>query len=88
MAEFPEMKGVSLSNIKYVKKWYLFYNQTDIKSQQLVGQLPWGHDIAIMSKCKESKERFLLFSRLCVEERGLRGAGSGVNFFLLMYLMG
>ncbi len=44
--------------------------------------------MAIMSKCKESKEHFLLFSRLCVEERGLRGAGSGVNFFLLMYLMG
>jgi len=46
MAEFPEMKGCSLSNIKYVKKWYLFYNKTDIKIQQLVGQLPWRHNIA------------------------------------------
>ncbi|MEI6223055.1 MAG: DUF1016 N-terminal domain-containing protein, partial [bacterium] len=33
MAEFPEMKGCSLSNIKYVKQWDLFYYQTDIKSQ-------------------------------------------------------
>ncbi len=24
MAEFPEMKGFSLSNIKYVKQWYLW----------------------------------------------------------------
>ncbi len=56
MAEFPEMKGFSLSNIKYVKKWYLFYNKADIKSQQLVGQLPWGHNIAIMSKCKDCNE--------------------------------
>ncbi len=34
------------SNIKYVKQWYLFYHQTDTKSQQPVGQLPWGHNIA------------------------------------------
>ncbi len=46
------MRG-GLSNIKYVNKWYLFYNKTDAKSQQLVGQLPWGHN-----KCKESKEAF------------------------------
>ncbi len=56
MAEFPEMKGFSLSNIKYVKKWYLFYNRADIKSQQLVGQLPWGHNIAIMSKYSDCNE--------------------------------
>ena len=34
------------SNIRYIKKCYLFYNQIDKKSQQLVGQLPWGHNIA------------------------------------------
>lgn len=64
MAEFPEMKGFSLSNIKYVKQWYLFYSQPDTISQQpvgqtvqqLVAQLPWGHNIAIISKCKDIKE--------------------------------
>jgi predicted nuclease of restriction endonuclease-like (RecB) superfamily len=67
MAEFPEMKGFSLSNIKYVKQWHLFYNQHDAISQQPVGQLkkqpvsqllmiPWGHNIAIISKCKDIKE--------------------------------
>lgn len=25
--EFPEMKGFSTTNIKYIKRWYSFYNQ-------------------------------------------------------------
>ena len=37
MLEFPTMKGFSLSNLKYIKLLYLFYNQEVIKSQQLVG---------------------------------------------------
>jgi predicted nuclease of restriction endonuclease-like (RecB) superfamily len=37
MAEFPEMKGFSLSNLKYIKQWYLFYSGQVI-GQQLVGQ--------------------------------------------------
>lgn len=36
--EFPEIKGFSLSNIKYIKTFYLFYNQNITKSQQLVGE--------------------------------------------------
>ena len=36
--EFPEIKGFSLSNIKYVKSFYLFYNQNITKSQQVVGE--------------------------------------------------
>ncbi len=35
---FPEIKGFSLSNIKYIKSFYLFYNQNFTKSQQLVGE--------------------------------------------------
>lgn len=37
--EFPEVKGFSLTNIKYIRQWYLFYNQLDIIGQQLVDQL-------------------------------------------------
>ena len=37
MLEFPATKGFSLSNLKYIKLLYLFYNQEVIKSQQLVG---------------------------------------------------
>lgn len=59
--EFPEMKGFSLSNLKYIRQWYIFYSQTDIISQQLVGQItciPWGHNIVIMSKCANVEEAF------------------------------
>ena len=67
-SEFPEMKGFSLSNLKYMKQWYLFYSgdagisqqpvgQSDgINSQQLVDRvkrIPWGHNIVIITKCKK-----------------------------------
>ena len=39
MAEFPEMKGFSLSNLKYIRQWYLFYNQGKTIGEQPVGQL-------------------------------------------------
>lgn len=58
-AEFPDMKGFSLSNLKYIKQWYLFYFRSPAFSQQLVGQItqiPWGHNIVIMSKCKSAEE--------------------------------
>lgn len=63
-SEFPDMKGFSERNLKYIRQWYLFYIQTDDKTiiaigQQLVAQLvqiPWGHNIAIITKCKNIKE--------------------------------
>lgn len=58
-AEFPNMKGFSLSNLKYIKQWFQFYSKEREFSQQVVGQItqiPWGHNIAIISKCKDIKE--------------------------------
>ncbi len=37
--EFPEMKGFSISNIKFIKQWYSYYSQTFEKSQQAVSQI-------------------------------------------------
>jgi predicted nuclease of restriction endonuclease-like (RecB) superfamily len=73
--EFPEMKGFSRSNLFYMKKMYLFYNEqikiiqqsvgqssllanidTLEKIQQLVGQIPWGHNILIITKIKNIDE--------------------------------
>ena len=34
---FPEASGFSYSNVKYMKQWYLFYNQQLEKSQRPVG---------------------------------------------------
>src|SRR3989338_1554197 len=65
-AEFPDMKGFSLSNIKYIKQWHLFYVQETEKSQQAVGQLlqiPWGHHIVIISKCESFKEALFYISK-------------------------
>ncbi len=53
--EFPDMKGFSVRNLKYMKQWYLFYS----KGQQLVAQIfqiPWGHNIVIITKCKNFEE--------------------------------
>ena len=39
MTEFPDMKGFSHRNLKYIRQWYEFYNQQLIIGQQLVAQL-------------------------------------------------
>ena len=60
-SEFPDMKGFSERNIKYVRQWFLFYNTGNAIGQQAVAQLtqiPWGHNIAIISKCKNTDEAF------------------------------
>ena len=53
---FPEASGFSYSNVKYMKQWYLFYNQQLEKSQrpmgflsmpEMFGRIPWGHHIDI-----------------------------------------
>lgn len=67
--EFPDMKGFSISNIKYIKQWYLFYYKGITIGQQLVGQLentfniqdlvyqiPWGHNLRIIAQCKSLEE--------------------------------
>jgi predicted nuclease of restriction endonuclease-like (RecB) superfamily len=59
MAEFPEMKGLSELNLKYVRQWYLFYSRREPIGQRVVAQIaaiPWGHNIAIITKCKDMDE--------------------------------
>ena len=53
-AEFPNMEGFSVSNLKYCKRFYLFYHNQI--GQQLVAQIPWGHNILIFSKSKDINE--------------------------------
>ncbi len=55
--EFPNQKGFSRSNLFSMKQWFEFYNSSNIeKIQQLVGQIPWGHNLAIISKSKSIEE--------------------------------
>lgn len=39
MAEFPDMKGLSYRNLKYIRQWYQFYNEQLTIGQQVVAQL-------------------------------------------------
>jgi predicted nuclease of restriction endonuclease-like (RecB) superfamily len=61
-AEFPDMEGLSSSNLKYCRRFYLFY-QTQIGQQpvdqfekQLFTKIPWGHNILIFTKSKDILE--------------------------------
>ena len=45
--------------MKHAKKWFEFYSTPEIefeKVQQLVGQIPWGQNILIMSRSKDREE--------------------------------
>ena len=56
--DFPEVKGFSPRNLKYIRQWYLFWQGAAI-GQQAVAQLhaiPWGHNLVIISKCKQPEE--------------------------------
>ncbi len=50
--EFPHLSGFSRSNLFCMRQFYCFYCHADIKVQQLVGQIPWGHNILIFRKLK------------------------------------
>jgi len=71
MAEFPDIKGFSKRNLELIRQWHLFYTKEKPIAQQAVSQLetkieqqaiaqliqiPWGHNIAVISKCKNLDE--------------------------------
>ena len=54
--EFPNATGFSVRNLKYMKKFYLEYKDDELM-QQLVAQVPWGHNIVLMEKIKDKEIR-------------------------------
>jgi predicted nuclease of restriction endonuclease-like (RecB) superfamily len=54
--EFDGIKGFSPQNLWYMRQFYLEYYKA-ANLQQLVGEIPWGHNILIFNKIKNSKER-------------------------------
>ncbi len=70
--DFPELKGLSNTNLKYCKRFYEFYSDKlsnlsdsdDVIGQQpvdqlhfdLLKQIPWGHNILIFTKSNGAKE--------------------------------
>ena len=79
--EFPNVKGFSVTNLSFIRRWFLFYSKSNYniatscsenqKSPQVVAKIdnedwqqvvakliriPWGHNQAIISKCKDVEE--------------------------------
>jgi predicted nuclease of restriction endonuclease-like (RecB) superfamily len=47
-AEFPEMKGFSVRNLKYMRQWFKFWSAVSPIGQQAVAQIPRGHNLFII----------------------------------------
>ena len=72
LSEFPGIKGFSKRNLELIRQWFCFWSESFSITKQLVSQLPqtpkiewiidqitqipWGHNIAIMSKCNNTDE--------------------------------
>jgi len=65
-SSFPNQQGFSRSNLFSMKKWFEFYSSANIeikKVQQLVGQIPWGHNVLIVTKAKSIEEAIFYASK-------------------------
>ncbi len=54
--EFPEMKGFSRTNLLYMRAFAEAWPDEEFV-QQVVGQIPWGHNIRILDVVKDPQER-------------------------------
>ena len=54
--EFPEMKGFSPRNLKYMRAFANAWPKKEIV-QEVLAQLPWYHNIALLEKLKIDEER-------------------------------
>ncbi|EHK63918.1 PDDEXK nuclease domain-containing protein [Achromobacter arsenitoxydans] len=62
---FPEMKGFSPRNLKYMRAFAEAWPNAEIV-QQVAAQLPWGHNLVLLDRLKEPKER-LAYARAALE---------------------
>lgn len=67
---FPDMKGFSRANLLYMRAfaeaWPEFGGEPNV--QQAVGQIPWGHNLVLLSKVKDRNQR--LFYAAKTREHG------------------
>lgn len=55
-AEFPDMKGFSARNLRYMRAFAEAWPEEAIV-QQVVAQLPWGHNVRLLDGTNEAAER-------------------------------
>jgi predicted nuclease of restriction endonuclease-like (RecB) superfamily len=65
-AEFPEIKGFSVRNLKYMRQWFKFWSANSPIGQQVVAQIPWGHNLVILTKIRDIEEA-LFYVRKTIE---------------------
>lgn len=91
-AAFPAMKGFSRANLMYMRAFAEAWPEEAIV-QQAVGQLPWGHNLLLLTKLKKPQERLAYASRasecgwsrstlqMHIESRLLEREGNGISNF-------
>lgn len=62
---FPEMKGFSARNLKYMRAFAENW-QDAVIVQQLVAQLPWGHNLVLLTKLNDIQTR-ITYASMCIE---------------------
>ncbi len=55
-SEFPDMRGFSPRNLKYMRAFAAAWPDLAIV-QQLVAQLPWGHNVRLLDRVSQPEER-------------------------------
>ena len=63
---YPNQKGFSIRNLKYMKAFYNEYHD-DLEFVHLGAQLPWTHNIIIIEKIKDKEIRSWYMEK-CIEE--------------------
>ena len=71
-AAFPEMKGFSRANLMYMRAFAEAWPDAEIV-QQAVGQLPWGHNLVLLTKLKQPELR-LAYAQSAIEHGWSRNA--------------
>jgi predicted nuclease of restriction endonuclease-like (RecB) superfamily len=62
---FPDMKGFSRANLMYMRAFAQAWPDAAIV-QQAVGQLPWGHNLVLLTQLKDPQQR-LVYAQSAVE---------------------
>lgn len=62
---FPEIKGFSRANLMYMRAFAEAWPDGEIV-QQAVGQLPWGHNVLLLTRLKDPQQR-LAYAQSAIE---------------------
>lgn len=62
---FPDMRGFSRANLMYMRAFAEAWPEEQIV-QQAVGQLPWGHNLVLLTRLKQPEQR-LAYAQAAIE---------------------